>query len=110
MMKKIQVEHIENGQCLAREVCAASGNTLLTKGQTLTPWMARRLKNWGISYVYIEGEQESKTEHNPHSLSAPNEIKAELLDIFNGTLNNPIMKTIFAAAYQYRQGKKNNEY
>ncbi len=59
-MRKVSVENIDPDMVLARDVASTSGNVLLGKGTALTPAMGRRLKNWGIFFVYIEGEEESE--------------------------------------------------
>ncbi|KMQ51625.1 hypothetical protein CHISP_1382 [Chitinispirillum alkaliphilum] len=100
-MKKIPTENIQPGQVLAREVCGPSGNILLGKGLELTPAIGRRLKNWEIHFVFVEGEQESMEDASPEGIS-PEILKSELMHKFSDVINNPIMKKIFAAAYQHR--------
>jgi hypothetical protein len=62
------------------------------------------LQNWGIVSVYIEGEEEQAQEECAVSIS-PEELKGHLLEKFSDTLNNPYMKKIFDAVYQYRLNK-----
>lgn len=105
-MKKIAVENIENGMVLSREICNSSGNTLVSKGTPLTAALGRRLKNWGIRYIYIEGEEQSIEESNNVS-SSPEELKTHLLSKFSSVMKNPIMEKLFIAIYQYRLQKNN---
>jgi hypothetical protein len=100
-MKKLTVDKIEDGMTLGREVCGNSGNVLLSKGTPLSAALGRRLVNWGISAVYIEGEEESFPEESMVSVS-PEKLKDELMSKFSNVINNPIMKKIFVAVYQYR--------
>lgn len=103
-MKKIEVEKIEDGMVLSREIRNSSGNTLVSKGVSLTAALGRRLKNWGIYYVYIEGEELS-TEELSIINSSPEELKAHLLSKFSSVMENPIMEKLFVAIYQYRLQK-----
>lgn len=103
-MKKIAVEKIEDGMVLSRRVCNSSGNILVSKGVSLTAALGRRLKNWGIHYVYIEGEEQSTEESNIVS-SSPEELKTHLLSKFSSVMENPIMENLFVAVYQYRLQK-----
>lgn len=103
-MKKILAEHIEGGMVLDREVCGASGNTLLTKGTTLSAALGRRLQNWGVTFVYIEGVEEEKTEEAIEGISFE-ELKLHLDKKFSNVLNNPLMHKIFAAIYEHRLKK-----
>jgi hypothetical protein len=106
-MKKILVENIEDNMVLGREVCGAGGNTLLTKGTVLSKALGRRLQNWGIASVYIEGEEELLQEENTVAVS-PEALREHLTEKFAKTLNNPYMQIIFDAVYRYRL-KKNGK-
>ena len=103
-MKKILVENIEDGMILDREVTGSSGSPLLSKGAQLTAALGRRLKNWGITYVYVVGDEESPEELNTVSVS-PQELKEQLTDKFSLVMNDPVMKKLFVAVYQYRLQK-----
>ena len=103
-MKKILVENIEDNMILGREVCGAGGNTLLNKGTVLSKALSRRLQNWGITYVYIEGEEELPQEENTVSVS-PEALQEHLTEKFEKVLNNPYMQKIFDAVYRYRLRK-----
>lgn len=103
-MKKIAVEKIEDGMVLSRRICNSSGNILVSKGVSLTAALGRRLKNWGVHYVYIEGEEQS-TEESNIVYSSPEELKTHLLSKFSSVMENPIMEKLFVAVYQYRLQK-----
>lgn len=105
-MKKIIVDEIENGMILAKDVNGASGNALLGKGTTLSATMGRRLKNWGIPFVYIDGEEENLEEATEDGVS-PEEIKSILTERFKGVLTTPRMADIFDAVYQFKKTPSN---
>ena len=100
-MKKILVENIEDAMVLGRDVCGSGGNVLLTKGTVLSAALGRRLQNWGIPAVYVEGEEEKRPEENTVSVS-PEELNSHLTKKFGKTLNNQNMQKIFNAVYHYR--------
>lgn len=103
-MKKIPVEKIESGMVLAQDICSASGNALLGKGTQLTASLGRRLKNWGVPFVVIEGEEEQVND-KPSVEIQPEKIKQELETKFGELLKNPIMKDIFTAVYNFKTKK-----
>ncbi len=103
-MKKILVENIEDAMVLGREVCGAGGNVLLTKGTVLSQALGRRLQNWGIPSVYVEGEEEQQPEESMVSVS-PEELDLQLAAKFGSTIRNPNMKKIYDAVYEYRLHK-----
>ena len=103
-MKKVLVESIEDGMTLAREVNGSSGNTLLTKGTPLTKALGRRLQNWGIISVFVDGEEETALQESAVAVSPENLLK-HLTEKFAKTIQSPHMKTIFDAVYQFRVKK-----
>ncbi len=103
-MKKIAVENIEDGMVLSKEICNSSGNILISKDTSLTAALGRRLKNWGIRYVFIQGEEQSTEELNI-VCSSPEELKTHLLSKFSSVMQNPIMENLFVSIYQYRLQK-----
>lgn len=103
-MKKILVENIEDAMVLGREVCGTGGNVLLTKGTVLSQALGRRLQNWGIPSVYVEGEEELQPEENTVMVS-PEELDLQLTAKFGSTIRNPNMKKIYDAVYEYRLHK-----
>ncbi|MBN2036312.1 MAG: hypothetical protein JW768_06180 [Chitinispirillaceae bacterium] len=100
-MKKIPAEQIEDGMVLAREVCGPSGNILLNKGTVLSSAMGRRLANWGIPTVYVEGEEGVVTAETAPEIT-PEELKSNLMKKFSNCSEHPLMKKIFVAAYQFK--------
>lgn len=100
-MKKITVDNIEDGMILGKEVSGSSGNVLLSKGTPLSAAIGRRLLNWGVNSVFIEGEEDSQQEESTNTISTET-LKNELISKFSNVINNPIMKKIFVAVYQYR--------
>ena len=103
-MKKIPVSDIQDGMVLSREICGSSGNILLGKGVKLSTAMGRRLTNWGIPFVYVEGEEESPEKKKEVEV-LPDELKNQLMLKFSNVMNNPIMKKLFVTVYQYRLQK-----
>lgn len=100
-MKKIFVEKIEEGMILAKDVYGSSGSALLSKGIKLTQNMGRRLKNWGVTYVCIEGEEEH-TEEKPVVEIPPEEVKEQLETKFADVMDNPIMRTLLKAVFTFK--------
>ena len=101
-MVKVSTDSISPaGSVIATDVISSSGSTLLQRGASITPALGRRLRNWGIAYVYIEGQggsgQTAKT-----AVRAAIDIKSELYDIFYGTLDNARMKKIFDAVCKHK--------
>ncbi|MBN1984287.1 MAG: hypothetical protein JW795_22365, partial [Chitinivibrionales bacterium] len=103
-MKKIAVDHIEQGMILAQEVYGSTGSALLGKGTQLSPSLGRRLKSWGVSFVYVDGEEESKQEIGNVPISTE-EIRQKLQEKFSAVLKNPLMAQLFDAVYEYKSKK-----
>ena len=95
-MRKIPTDKITPGDIAADDVVSPSGNVLLNKGAPVTPAMGRRLRNWGIAYVYVEGE-DTVGEGVKGRVRSEVEIKSELYDMFLGTLDSAYMRKIFDA-------------
>ena len=104
-MKKIFVENIGDGMVLAKDVCGSTGSALISKGTRLTVAMGRRLKNWGVAYVCIEGEEERK-EEKPLIEISPEQVKNELQAKFADVIDNQIMKIVFDAVYAFKTRQK----
>jgi hypothetical protein len=104
-MKKIPSESVVDGMVLVREVCGPSGSILVNRGTVLTAALGRRLTNWGIPFVFVEGEDENPTPESSDD-TTPAELKTQLMMKFSNCIDNPLMKKIFVAAYQYRMMKK----
>lgn len=100
-MKKILVENVEDGMILARDVYGSSGSALLNKGTRLTMTMGRRLKNWGVPFVCIEGEEERQEEKPALEISSE-EIRQQLEEKFADVMDNPVMQKLFNAVYTFK--------
>ncbi|MCL2688483.1 MAG: hypothetical protein FWE57_01375 [Chitinispirillia bacterium] len=98
----ISTEDIEQGQIAAQDIHSDSGNVLVLKGTTLSSALGRRLKNWGISHIYIEGDDEYAPQSGEYTVS-DDKIKDDLGEKFCGTLNNKHMKKIFEAVCIHRE-------
>jgi hypothetical protein len=103
-MKRVSVDDITQDLILAKDVCGSSGSILLGKGTTVTPSLSRRLKNWGVGYIYVEGEEVAGAADSTPVIS-PTELKERLEKKFALVIEHPIMKHIFAAVLQYRLQK-----
>ncbi len=58
-MRKIPVDRVTDGLVLARAVEDRMGRLLLMKGDALQVRYRDKLREWGISEVYVEGEEEA---------------------------------------------------
>ncbi|MDR2578143.1 MAG: hypothetical protein LBC70_04940 [Chitinispirillales bacterium] len=104
-MRKVSTDSIGPDDIVAVDVISSSGNVLLEKGAAITPALGRRLRNWGIAHVYVEGEDRSGQSVKT-TVRSPVEIKSELYDMFLGTLDNGRMKKIFDAACTHKLQKQ----
>jgi hypothetical protein len=100
-MKRVLIENIADKMILAKEVCGTSGSILLAKGTVLTASMGHRLKNWGVQFVHVEGEEES-SQAGIGGATSPEEIRTQLEEKFSRVIGSEIMKKIFAAVYKFR--------
>jgi hypothetical protein len=100
-MKKIQVENILDSMILAKDIVGPSGNILLGKGSVLTPALGRRLKTWGIFFVYVQSDEEPAVPENVPRISKE-EIAGHLKSKFSAVMNNALMKKIFDAVLSYK--------
>jgi hypothetical protein len=100
-MKKVVVESVTDSMVLAKDVCGTSGSVLLAKGTILTAAMGRRLKNWGVQFVHIEGEDDSLGQGSVATVS-PEEVRAHLEKKFSRVMASEVMKKIFAAVYKFK--------
>jgi hypothetical protein len=103
-MRKISTDYIEPGCIAAQDVVGSSGNVLINKGSPVTPALGRRLRNWGITEVFVEGEGPSGTSVKTE-VSSLVKIKSDLYDKFLGTLDNARMKKIFEAVCKQKLQK-----
>ncbi len=100
-MKKVIVESVTDNMVLAKDVCGTSGSVLLAKGTVLTSAMGRRLKNWGVQFVHVEGEDDSSSPGDTVSVS-PQEVREHLEKKFSQVMSSEVMKKIFAAVYKFK--------
>jgi len=66
--------------------------------------MGKRLRNWGIAHVFIEGVDDSERDTVAEAVS-PVRIKSGLYDMFLGTLDSPHMTKIFNAMCEHKLRK-----
>jgi len=109
-MKKIILDTMDpdtitKDMILAMDIIGPSGNILLNKGAGLTMALIRRLKNWGITYIYIEGEEVQVEKTQAVTINSDT-IQEQLKKKFADHLNNPIMNDFFNAVYNFQ--KKRN--
>jgi hypothetical protein len=100
-MKKITVNNIQDNMIISRDVCGTNGNVLIAKGTILSSALGRRLENWGITTVYIEGEEEIIPETTT-IIESPEKSQQLLFDKFSKVIDNPYMKKILNAVNEFR--------
>jgi predicted Fe-Mo cluster-binding NifX family protein len=100
-MRKLSIENLHSDCVVAADICSPAGNVLLNKGVTITPAMGRRLRNWGITFVFVEGESSSEESVKTEKVSS-DKIKSDLYALFHGTLENPRMRRIFDAVCEHK--------
>jgi hypothetical protein len=100
-MRKTATDRITLGDIIAIDVTSPSGNVLIGKGTAITPAMGRRLRNWGIAYVYIVGE-EGRSGSAGSKVQSAIKTKSELYDMFFGTLDSANMRKIFDAVCSHK--------
>jgi|WetSurMetagenome_2_1015567.scaffolds.fasta_scaffold1366218_1 hypothetical protein len=100
-MKKIQVENITDAMVLAKDVTGPSGNVLLSVGTKISPSIGRRLKNWGVFFVNVQGDDVPADGDGVAHVS-DEEIRAALGRRFSEVMGNELMKKIFDAVLSYK--------
>jgi len=103
-MRRVSTDTIVGGSVIAADVCSPAGQVLLNKGAPITPSMGKRLRNWGIAHVFIEGVDDTEQDIVAEAIS-PVRIKSGLYSMFLGTLDNPHMTKIFNAVCEHRLRK-----
>ena len=101
-MKKILIDTIQDGMIIARDICGSTDNVLLGKGTRLTQSLGKRLKNWGIPFIWIEGEEEQKVEKSPTETIYQYDFIKHLEDKFSQVKDNPIMHDLFVAVKEFK--------
>jgi hypothetical protein len=104
-MRKVSTDRIEPGYIAAADVAGPLGNVFLGKGSPVTPALGRRLRNWGITHVYVEGEDDPGKSVKAKAPS-PIDVKGDLYDIFVDTLDNPRMRKVFNAVCEHKIRKR----
>jgi hypothetical protein len=107
-MRKVSTDLIKPGYIAAEDVASPSGNVLVNRGTAITPALGRRLRNWGIDFVCVEGEDDGG-ESVKESSASPVRIKSELYDKFLGTLENAHMRKIFDAVCEHKMRQRGEE-
>ncbi len=100
-MKKITPQEIEADMVLAEDVIGPTGGVIMQAGMKLAPNLGRRLKNWDVSYIYIEGNNSEEETDTGEDISRE-DIEAELEKRFSHCLDNPHMKDLFDAIVEFR--------
>jgi hypothetical protein len=100
-MKKISIDNIKDNMVLAKDIIGTSGSVLLAKGTVLNASIGKRLKNWGVLFVTVEGEDEDIKSKGENVLS-PEEVRKNLEEKFADVISNEIMKKIFSAVYKFK--------
>jgi len=98
-MKKLELDDLKPGMVLAKPIHNFQGLLLLSEGTTLYDNNIRILKSWGVTSVRIEAETEevdkgaAKVEVERQEI-----IKNDLMDKFDGLLEDKVMVEIMRAA------------
>ncbi len=100
-MKKITPQEIEAGMVLADDVIGPTGGVLMQAGMALSPSLGRRLKNWDIPFLYVEGIT-SQEEEGTHEVNSRDEIQASLNKRFSHSKHNAHMRALFDAIIEFR--------
>ena len=100
-MKRIAIAQVENGMILTADVCGPAGNVILKSGTTLSEAVGRRLANWGVTKVYVEGVDESLP-IKPTTSDTGVKMQAHLKAKFEKCMGNPIMAKLYESVLSYR--------
>ncbi|MDR0306492.1 MAG: hypothetical protein LBI42_06615 [Chitinispirillales bacterium] len=101
-MRQISTENVENGSVCAEDICSPSGNVLVPRGTAVSAALGKRLRNWGITHIYIEGEETPPQDIDTCAALPGSEIGSALVEKFSGILSNTRMKKIFDAVCQHK--------
>jgi hypothetical protein len=85
---------------LAAPMIGASGSVLMDKGVILRAALIPRLEVWGVSDVWIEGEE--KVPEEPPVAPEVEDTKIPLEKLFQGQSSRPPMSIIYQCLLRYR--------
>ena len=98
-MKKLELDDLKPGMVLAKPIHNFQGLLLLSEGTTLYGNNIRILKSWGVTNVWIEAEAAEVDERDAEvEIERQEIIKSDLMDKFDGLLEDKVMAEIMRAA------------
>lgn len=103
-MKLIRLKNVEPGMITGREVLDAAGNVLMKPGMELNERAIAILERRGIESVWVESEDDDG-ESAPDVEQMKYQVSAELDEMFEGKLEDPVMRDIYEAVKEYQTRK-----
>ena len=103
----VDIDDVEAGSILIKEVLNEQGDLLLKKGGVLTEDLINKLKSLGILGVYIE-----TAERNDSPGEIPPEVSEQLEELeykFSDVKDNAIMAELLGAVKEYIIEKDSND-
>lgn len=95
-MQLVKVEEAKAGSKVAKDVIDPKGNLLLKKDTVLTDDILQKVKNRNVTHLIIEDSNASSLTEEQIK-QKEDEIDKSLDDMFNGTLENPLMASLLQA-------------
>ena len=98
-MRQVPIDEAEEGMVVAQDVPGPAGHPLITRGAELNASLIERLKNYGVSGVWVqtdEPEEESFAEEAV--LEAEEACRNRVLGRFRKSPADPMMKAVFKTA------------
>lgn len=100
-MKKITPQEIEAGMVLADDIIGPTGGVLMQAGMEISPSLGRRLKNWDVTFLYVEGSSDEEDGGPVEELSRE-DVAAVLESKFSHCKDNPKMRLLFEAVVDFK--------
>ena len=106
-MEMVDIDDVEEGSVLIKEVLNEQGDPLLKKGSMLTENLINKLKSLGVLGVYIDN-----AESNDRPDEIPPEVSDQLEELeykFSDVKDNAIMEELLGAVKEYLIEKDGND-
>ncbi|MFH2093912.1 MAG: HDOD domain-containing protein [Pseudomonadota bacterium] len=96
-MKRINIDKIQPGMILGRDVANREGRRLLSKDMMLTSKEIRILKMWGIPEVIIHQDPAAEISLQPEAATKDDKTARVFLDAWftNNDCKNPVIKAVY---------------
>ena len=105
-MKEIEVDEIREGDVLAEDVRDMRGDVLLTRGLRLARRHATLLRRREITTVRVLTPEDSDVVPGTSDLGEIERAIARLEHMFDGLLDDPVMREIHRVARSFLEGAK----